>query len=106
MDAAQVQAVVDAAVAQASAAHQAALAVANAANALAIQQAIAAIPPPVPPAGVAGGAPAAFALTPGLEIRDSLGITRLVKASRSTHMHLRSSWTLLSMEASRHSKCC
>jgi hypothetical protein len=70
MDAAAVQAVVDAAVAQAAAQHQADLAAANAANALALQQAIAALPPAAPAAGAgAGGAPpaaAVFALTPGL----------------------------------------
>ena len=60
MDAAAVQAVVDAAVAQAAAQHQADLAAANAANALALQQAIAAIP--AAPAAQA----VAFALTPGL----------------------------------------
>jgi hypothetical protein len=69
MDAAAVQAVVDAAVAQAAAQHQADLAAANAANALALQQAIAGALPVAPAAGAAAaaGAPAAvFALTPGL----------------------------------------
>jgi hypothetical protein len=68
MDAAAVQAVVDAAVAQAAAQHQADLAAANAANAIALQQAIAALPvAPAAGAVAAAGAPAAvFALTPGL----------------------------------------
>ena len=65
MDAAAVQAVVDAAVAQAAAQHQADLAAANAANALALQQAIAGLPA-APPAGAAAAPAAVFALTPGL----------------------------------------
>jgi hypothetical protein len=68
MYAAAVQAVVDAAVAQAAAQHQADLATAaNAANALAIQQAIAAIPEAPAAAAAAAAAPvAAFTLMPGL----------------------------------------
>jgi hypothetical protein len=68
MDAAAVQAVVDAVVTQAAAQHQADIAAANAANALALQQAIAAIPSALvaAAAGAAAAPVAAFALMPGL----------------------------------------
>ena len=67
MDAAAVQAAIDAAVAQVAAQHQVDLAAANAANALALQQAIATLPAAPPVAAAAAAAPAAvFALTPGL----------------------------------------
>ena len=70
LDAVQIQALIDAALAQQNVQHQADLVAANAANAAALAAAIAALPAPPPPAppGGAGGAPPApvFALTPGL----------------------------------------
>jgi hypothetical protein len=63
MDAAQVQALVNTAVAVAVQQHQVALQAANAANAAALQQAIAALPAASPPGALAV---AVFVLTPGL----------------------------------------